>query len=164
MGIDCKIVDGSKYGAEYAGQKVAALTLSPSVAAEHWYSGVYRNLDGFKEYDIIEALRMKGTKDEKDLAFPLQDTDVVVAAVAFDASGRAGALNRLVVKADGTLSKSVSLKSVRFYGTDSRSERGPATAAKSETALSGRLSAFTDDWQIGADSHEYSAHKRLKVR
>ena len=107
---------------------------------------------------------MKGTKDGKDLAFPLQDTDVVVAAVAFDASGRAGALNRLVVKADGTLSKSVSLKSVRFYGMDSRSEHRPATVAKSETTLLGRLSAFTDEWQIGADSHGYSAHKILKVR
>ena len=164
VGIDCKIVDGSKYGAEYAGQKVAALTLSPSIAAEHWYSGVYRNLDGFKEYDIIEALRMKGTKDGKDLAFPLQDTDVVVAAVAFDASGRAGALNRLVVKSDGTLSKSVSLKSVRFYGMDSRSEHRPAPLSRTETPLHVRLSAFTDECQIGADSHGYSAHKILKVR
>ena len=114
VGIECNVVDGSKYGAEYAGQKVAEITLSPSAAAEHWYGGVYRNLDGFDEYNIIEAVRMNGYKDRKSLAFVLSGTEVTVAAVAFDYSGRAGALNRITVKADGTITKSAVLKSLHF--------------------------------------------------
>lgn len=114
VGIECNVVDGSKYGAEYAGQKVAEITLSPSTAAEHWYGGVYRNLDGFDEYNIIEAVRMNGYKDRKSLAFVLTGTEVTVAAVAFDYSGRAGALNRITIKADGTATKSSVLKSLKL--------------------------------------------------
>ena len=84
------------------------------VAGEHWYGGVYRNLDGFDEYNIIEAVRMNGYKDRKSLAFVLSGTEVTVAAVAFDYSGRAGALNRIAVKADGTVTKSAVLKSLHF--------------------------------------------------
>lgn len=142
VGIDCKVVDGEKYGPDYAGVDVVALTFSPSVAAEHWYSAVYRNLDGFDEYDIIEALRMKGSKDRKESAFPLQDTDVVVAAVAVDASGRAGALNRVVVKPDGSFSRSVSLKSVRFCNKGVRPASDEHAGSASLNSLPGRLSSI----------------------
>lgn len=37
-----------------------------------------------------------------------------LAAVAFDYSGRAGALNRITIKADGTVAKSSVLKSLKL--------------------------------------------------
>lgn len=138
-------MDGSSYGQQYAGQKVAALTFSPSVAAEHWYTGVYKSLDGFGEYDIIEALRMKGSEDRKESAFLLQSTDVIVAAVAFDASGRAGALGRLTVKSDGTVSKSVSLKSVTLRKGNVPDVSGKAIPAESAASFQGRFCAPAGD-------------------
>lgn len=145
VGIECRVVDGSSYGQQYAGQKVAALTFSPSVAAEHWYTGVYKSLDGFGEYDIIEALRMKGSEDRKESAFLLQSTDVIVAAVAFDASGRAGALSRLTVKSDGTVSKSVSLKSVTLRKGNVPDVSGKAIPAESAASFQGRFCAPAGD-------------------
>lgn len=114
VGIDCQIVDGAKYGAAYAGKKVAEITLAPSAAAEHWYCGTYKSLDGYDDYNAIEAIRMNGYKDHKTLAFPLSGTEVTVAAVAFDYSGKAGVLNRIKVGADGTVTKSATLKSLRL--------------------------------------------------
>ena len=163
VGIDCQIVDGAKYGAEYAGKKVAALTFSPSVATEHWYTGVYRNLDGFDEYDIIEALRMKGTVDQKEAAFPLQETDVVVAAVAFDAAGRAGALNRLTVKPDGTVTKTVSMKSVRFHNGSKPVVSELTISANPAGALSGRLSSVPANEAVLVPGGCRAACKRIKA-
>lgn len=112
--ISCKTVDGGTGNyADYPGQKIAELTLTPSGNAEHWYVGAYATLDGYDDYNIAEALHMKGYTDKKAIAFPLS-RDIVVAAVAFDSSGRAGALSKISIGKDGTVTKSAALKSLKF--------------------------------------------------
>ena len=102
--IEYEIVDAGTISPAYEGKTALSVSLTPSVAAEHWYAAMFRSLDGYDDNSIIEALQARGYKDKEKLAFLIEPGETyILAAVAVDPSGRAGALNRVDgIKAPGT--------------------------------------------------------------
>lgn len=97
--VDWQLVDAGTLNPSYEGSTALYVTLTPSPAAEHWFAGMFTALDGYAENDVIEALQARGYKDKKNLAFIVEPGKTyILAAVAVDPSGTAGALTRIDVE------------------------------------------------------------------
>lgn len=102
--IDYEFVNGSVFGASYEGQIALVATLTPSPAAAHWYAAMFSSLDGFSDSVVTEALQANGQKDRNQVGFIVKPGQkYILAAVAVDASGTAGALNKVTVTAPASV-------------------------------------------------------------
>lgn len=98
--VDYQFVDASIFGSDFAGKIALSATLTPSPAAAHWYAGMYTSLDGYSDSVVAEALQATGQKDRTQIDFIVDPGQkYILAAVAVDASGTVGALNKVTVTA-----------------------------------------------------------------
>ena len=94
-----RIVDGGTVNAEYAGQRAALVSMTPSHDTWHWYCGTFESLASYSDREVTKILASKGLQDQKEIAVLLPEgSKTVFAAVSVDKDGTFGDVRRITLR------------------------------------------------------------------